>query len=105
MPKGNLTPGTPNNKSVVGRPKSQAGPLKHKKEDEPAKSLGIPADLDINVLLQRLISLQEARANRLEGDDSEPVENDVRIIAQFLFAPDKVQPAPSQSVSKLKANT
>ena len=78
MPKGNLTPGTPNNKSAVGRPKSQAKPIKHKKEEEPAESVGIPADLDINVLLQRLTSVQEARANRLEGNESEPIDNDVR---------------------------
>ena len=73
------------------------------KEDDATKTLGIPADLDINVLLQRLTSLHESRSNRLhEGGETEPIDNDVRSIAQFLFAPDKVQPAPSQVASKLK---
>ena len=83
-------------------PRGHLKPIKHKKEEDVAKTVGIPADLDINVLLQRLTSVQEARANRLDGDESEPLDNDVRKIAQFLFAPDKVQPAPSQIVSKLK---
>ena len=43
-----------------------------------AKTVGIPADLDINVLLQRLTSVQEASANRLEGNASEPIDNDMR---------------------------
>ena len=104
---GDHTPQTPKSGGGGARPKSNAKPGKQTKEkeknDDATKTLGIPADLDINVLLQRLTSLHESRSNRLhEGGETEPIDNDVRSIAQFLFAPDKVQPAPSQVASKLK---